>query len=67
MCTCFNVGAPAIQAHLAQCGGTSDERLASLQRALRCGTNCGSCLPELKRMVRSTGPLAPKPAAQAVK
>ncbi|WP_374665643.1 molybdopterin-dependent oxidoreductase [Ramlibacter sp.] len=63
VCTCFNVGAPAIQAHLAQCGGTSDERLASLQGALRCGTNCGSCLPELRRLVRETQAQAQPQAA----
>ena len=28
-------------------------RLDSLQGELRCGTNCGSCVPELKRLVRS--------------
>jgi assimilatory nitrate reductase catalytic subunit len=26
--------------------------LSSLQTQLRCGTNCGSCLPELKKAVR---------------
>ncbi|WP_431604147.1 (2Fe-2S)-binding protein, partial [Acidovorax soli] len=46
--------------------GTDDDRLAQLQGQLRCGTNCGSCVPELKRMVRNTGPLASKPLAQAV-
>lgn len=54
VCTCFNVTDLAIQAELGRCGGTPEERLASLQGALKCGTNCGSCLPELKRMVRAT-------------
>ncbi|MBT2334069.1 molybdopterin-dependent oxidoreductase [Variovorax paradoxus] len=54
VCTCFNVTDLAIQAELGRCTGTPDERLASLQGALKCGTNCGSCLPELKRMVRAT-------------
>jgi assimilatory nitrate reductase catalytic subunit len=54
VCTCFNVTDLAIQAELGRCSGTPDERLASLQGALKCGTNCGSCLPELKRMVRAT-------------
>jgi assimilatory nitrate reductase catalytic subunit len=53
VCACFGVPAPAIVAHLAQCGGSETERLASLQGALKCGTNCGSCVPELKRMVRA--------------
>ncbi|GKT26318.1 nitrate reductase [Acidovorax sp. SUPP3334] len=59
VCTCLNVTDAAIAAHLAQCHGTDADRLAQLQGALRCGTQCGSCVPELKRMVRATGPLAP--------
>ena len=57
VCSCFGVDAPAIEARLAQCAGGPDERLASLQASLRCGTNCGSCVPELKRMVRAAAPL----------
>ncbi|HYF44334.1 MAG TPA: molybdopterin-dependent oxidoreductase, partial [Ramlibacter sp.] len=53
VCTCFNVTDAAIAAHLAACNGPEPQRVASLQSALRCGTNCGSCLPELRRMVRS--------------
>ncbi|MBC7918835.1 MAG: molybdopterin-dependent oxidoreductase [Rhodoferax sp.] len=52
VCTCFNVTDVAIEAHLSQCEGSAKERLESLQRALRCGTNCGSCLPQLQRMTR---------------
>jgi len=44
----------AINAHLGTCRGSEDDRLVSLQGALMCGTNCGSCIPELKRMVRAT-------------
>jgi assimilatory nitrate reductase catalytic subunit len=54
----------AITAGLTHCHGTDDDRLAQLQGQLRCGTNCGSCLPELKRMVRATGPLATPATAQ---
>ena len=61
VCSCFGVTETAIQARLADCSGSDDERLAALQGALKCGTNCGSCLPELKRMVRSQ----PVQAAQA--
>jgi assimilatory nitrate reductase catalytic subunit len=57
VCTCFNVTGPAIDGYLAGCSGTDDERLASLQGALKCGTNCGSCVPELKRMVKAVIPL----------
>jgi assimilatory nitrate reductase catalytic subunit len=57
VCACFNVTDVAIEAQLNQYQGSSQERLASLQSALKCGTNCGSCVPQLQRMVRAT--LAP--------
>jgi assimilatory nitrate reductase catalytic subunit len=57
VCTCFNVTDAAIGDHLAGRTGTDEARLASLQTALKCGTNCGSCVPELKRMVRAVIPL----------
>jgi assimilatory nitrate reductase catalytic subunit len=53
VCSCFNVSETAIDAHLAQCIGSAQEQLASLQNALQCGTNCGSCIPQLQRMIRS--------------
>jgi assimilatory nitrate reductase catalytic subunit len=56
VCSCFGVTETAIGDKLRHCAGTDAERLASLQGALQCGTNCGSCLPELKRMVRATTP-----------
>lgn len=31
--------------------------LARLQTELRCGTNCGSCVPELRRMLRDEAPV----------
>ena len=52
VCTCFDVDETAIAGALARCEGSDDARLAALQGRLRCGTNCGSCLPELKRLVR---------------
>jgi assimilatory nitrate reductase catalytic subunit len=51
VCTCFDVTAPQIDAVLARCGGTPETQLAQLQAELRCGTNCGSCLPQLRRRV----------------
>jgi len=54
VCTCFQVRDIAIDDNLRTCSGTPPERLAKLQGALQCGTNCGSCIPELQRMVRST-------------
>ena len=53
VCTCFNVSDVAIQDHLSHCSGSDSERLASLQKTLHCGSNCGSCVPELQRLVRA--------------
>ncbi|MES1978875.1 MAG: molybdopterin-dependent oxidoreductase [Pseudomonadota bacterium] len=66
VCTCLNVTDTAIDEHLValtqgislgQTGAghlaTDEDRLASLQNTLKCGTNCGSCIPELKRRIRS--------------
>ena len=58
ICTCFNVTDAAINTQLAQCKGYADERLTQLQAALQCGSSCGSCLPELKRLVRMTMPVS---------
>ncbi|WP_137918925.1 nitrate reductase [Hydrogenophaga sp. 2FB] len=63
VCTCFNVTDDAIRAELKTCAGSGEQRLAALQTSLKCGTNCGSCVPELKRLVRETAPAAQ--AAQA--
>ncbi|MFT4241207.1 MAG: molybdopterin-dependent oxidoreductase [Acidovorax sp.] len=56
VCSCFNVTDAAITTALAHCHGSDDARLAQLQGGLRCGTNCGSCLPEIKRLLRSYNP-----------
>jgi assimilatory nitrate reductase catalytic subunit len=53
VCSCFNVAQPAIEAQLLGCHGSNEERLAQLQTALHCGTNCGSCVPQLKKLVRT--------------
>jgi assimilatory nitrate reductase catalytic subunit len=58
VCACFNVTDVAIGAHLNLCQGNLAQRLGSLQSALKCGTNCGSCVPQLQRMVRSSLPTA---------
>ncbi|HEX6363920.1 MAG TPA: (2Fe-2S)-binding protein, partial [Albitalea sp.] len=52
VCTCFDVSEPRIEQALAGGSGSADQRLARLQQVLKCGTNCGSCIPELKRLVR---------------
>jgi len=70
VCTCFNVSEASIDQLLARCPGTPGERLATLQADLKCGTNCGSCLPQLKkRIALVAAPTAqgePGPAAVAV-
>ena len=53
VCTCFNTSAPMIEQALAGTAGTEADRLAALQGKLQCGTHCGSCLPELKRLVKT--------------
>jgi assimilatory nitrate reductase catalytic subunit len=52
VCTCFNVSDAAITEQLVKSFGSDERRLSELQTALKCGTNCGSCVPELKRMIR---------------
>jgi assimilatory nitrate reductase catalytic subunit len=46
VCNCFNVAEPEIVAAIA-----AGADLAALQGALKCGTECGSCVPELKRLI----------------
>ena len=53
VCTCFDVTEASIRDHMNRCTGNEEERFASLQSSLHCGTNCGSCLPELKHLIRS--------------
>jgi len=54
VCTCFNVTEPQITEQLGRCQGSTDERLAQLQGALKCGTNCGSCIPALRGYVKAS-------------
>jgi assimilatory nitrate reductase catalytic subunit len=46
ICNCLNVTEPAIVAAI-----TAGADLATLQSTLKCGTECGSCVPELKRLI----------------
>ena len=58
ICACWGVADAAIVKFAAGCAGSDSERLARLQSALKCGTQCGSCLPELKRLIAGVPPLA---------
>ena len=53
VCSCLNVSDVEIASCLAGLAGDAQARLSALQADLRCGTSCGSCLPELKRMAGS--------------
>jgi len=46
VCACFKV--PESQIRSAVAAGAS---LAKLQKELKCGTNCGSCVPEIRRLL----------------
>jgi assimilatory nitrate reductase catalytic subunit len=52
VCTCMDVRDREIDAELGRLAGDDESRLAALQTRLKCGTQCGSCLPSLRRMVR---------------
>ncbi len=55
VCSCVGVKDIAILEHLKLSeGGAHDQKLTSLQSALKCGTQCGSCVPELRRMIDQT-------------
>jgi assimilatory nitrate reductase catalytic subunit len=47
VCACFQVGLDAVRKAVG--GGATC--VADIGRTLRAGTNCGSCLPELKRII----------------
>lgn len=51
ICTCLNVNENTILTQLSQCTGSANTRLSALQAALKCGTQCGSCVPELRRLI----------------
>lgn len=63
VCTCFNVSQERIAATLADAAGTAAQRLDLLQQRLQCGTNCGSCVPELRRLAQAACGVVPAPLA----
>ena len=56
VCACFNVTEPSILDTLKACPNQSaqsaDQQLTHLQGTLKCGTNCGSCVPELRKIIK---------------
>ena len=50
MCACFGVGRATICDAIAAGAATPVE----IGAKLRAGTNCGSCIPEMKRLIAQT-------------
>jgi assimilatory nitrate reductase catalytic subunit len=58
VCSCCNVSEDAIMSCLRPLQGESESKLMQLQAELKCGTQCGSCVPELRRLIRSSASLS---------
>ena len=58
VCSCWNVSEDAILQCLRPLQGDPAAKLTQLQAALQCGTQCGSCVPELRRLVRQSSETA---------
>ncbi len=54
ICACFGVGLSAIREAIAAGAGN----IADIGRALRAGTNCGSCVPELRAIIERSAQAA---------
>jgi assimilatory nitrate reductase catalytic subunit len=54
ICACFSVSEAAITAAIAEHGFHSP---AEIGKALKAGTNCGSCIPELKKLLGAATPV----------
>ena len=53
ICNCLNVSEAEIMSQLKAIPIQTSNTLGILQSALKCGTECGSCLPELRRIVQA--------------
>jgi assimilatory nitrate reductase catalytic subunit len=53
ICTCVGVKDVAIEAWLQANPGSADLQLEGLKTNLKCGTQCGSCVPQLRRLMAS--------------
>jgi assimilatory nitrate reductase catalytic subunit len=63
VCNCVGVSEQSIQAGIAiACAknpnASENELLAGLQGSLKCGTQCGSCVPEIRKLIRTQPSLA---------
>jgi assimilatory nitrate reductase catalytic subunit len=55
VCACFGVGRSTILAAVAAGAGSAGQ----IGAQLKAGTNCGSCIPELKRLIAQAGAVVP--------
>ncbi|WP_173830593.1 nitrate reductase [Herminiimonas arsenitoxidans] len=62
VCNCFNVSETEIHDALLGMSDAPDVALTALQQKLKCGTNCGSCVPELKKIVLNQRASTPEAA-----
>ncbi|WP_320732965.1 nitrate reductase [Enterobacter roggenkampii] len=62
ICSCFSVGEEAIREAIA--GGC--DSVTALGAKLRCGTNCGSCVPELKGLFQDNPEMSARTAFQGL-
>jgi assimilatory nitrate reductase catalytic subunit len=51
VCSCFNVTDREISTTVRQGALAAADALAAVQATLQCGTNCGSCLPEVRKLI----------------
>jgi assimilatory nitrate reductase catalytic subunit len=52
VCSCFGVGSNAIAACARQLGRAATP--VEIGRRLKCGTNCGSCVPEIQALIQES-------------
>ena len=62
ICSCFSVGENAIREAIV--GGC--DSVTALGATLRCGTNCGSCVPELKGLFQDNPEMSARTAFQGL-
>ena len=54
VCSCHGIGETTILSALQAADGDAGHKLATVQQQLRCGTQCGSCLPELRKLAAAS-------------
>jgi assimilatory nitrate reductase catalytic subunit len=57
VCSCVGVNQAAIESGIAA-APLGCEVLPHLQQILKCGTECGSCVPQIKQMIAKVGKIS---------